>query len=192
MAGMVTIPRLFGRATGLPAEHASMTLPGGERVHLREGRSSDAHLVTRMFYRLSPTTVYHRLFVPAPQTAHWATRFAALVTAAAYTPGSVSRAALLAGEIIGFCNFVPSATAAHEAEMAIVVEDAWQGHGLGRALLAGLVAEARRFDISVFTATILGDNSRALRFVTHFFPRIVVHLVDREYEVRASLNLGAA
>jgi GNAT superfamily N-acetyltransferase len=92
--------------------------------------------------------------------------------------------------MVGFCNFVPSSTAAHEAEMAIVVEDVWQGQGLGRALLAGLVVEARRLDVAVFTATILGDNGRALRFVSKFFPRIEVHLVDREYEVRASLNMG--
>jgi GNAT superfamily N-acetyltransferase len=191
MAGMVTIPRLFRRASVLPAEHATFVLPGGERVHLREGRSSDGDLVARMFYRLSPTTVYHRLFVPAPPTPDWATRFTALAMASD-APASVSRAALLAGEIVGFCNFVPSATAAHEAEMAIVVEDAWQGQGLGRALLSGLVAEARRCDVSVFTATILGDNGRALRFVTRFFPRIVVRLVESEYEVRASLNLDAA
>jgi RimJ/RimL family protein N-acetyltransferase len=188
MAGMVTFPRLFGRASVLPAQPATMPLPGGVRVLLREGRASDSDLVARMFYRLSPTTVYHRLFVPAPQTPDWARRFAALAMAGD-APGNVSRAAILAGEIVGFCNFVPSTTAAHEAEMAIVVEDAWQGQGLGRALLTSLVAEASRLDVAVFTATILGDNSRALRFVTRFFPRIEVHLVDREYEVRASLNM---
>src|SRR5215469_4655985 len=170
MAGMVTFPRLFGRTTVLPAEHATLTLPGTQRIHLREGRASDCELVKRMFYRLSPTTIYHRLFVPAPQTPDWAARFAEL-TMATNVPGSVSKAALQAGEIVGICNFVPSATTAHEAEMAIVVEDAWQGKGLGRALLSGLVIEARRLDITVFTATILGDNSRALRFITRFFPQ---------------------
>jgi RimJ/RimL family protein N-acetyltransferase len=191
MAGMVTFPRLFGRTTILPAQHATVTLPGGQRIRLSEARASDSDLVKRMFYRLTPTTVYHRLFVPAPQTPDWATRFATL-TMAASAPGSVSKAAFQAGEIVGICNFVPSATTAHEAEMAIVVEDAWQGKGLGRALLSGLVVEARRLNITVFTATILGDNSRALRFVTRFFPQIEVRLIDREYEVRAILNIGEA
>jgi RimJ/RimL family protein N-acetyltransferase len=164
-----------------------MTLPGGEKVRVRAGRVSDRDLLARMFYRLSPTTIYHRLFVPAPQTPDWADRFAAL-TMASSNQGSVARAAFLRGEIVGFCNFVPSTAAAREAEMAIVVEDAWQGQGIGRALLTSLVVEARRTNVAVFTATILGDNGRALRFVTRFFPRTEVHLVDREYVVRASLN----
>jgi len=71
--------------------------------------------------------------------------------------------------------------------MAIVVEDAWQGRGLGRALMAELVEQARRRGVAVFIARILGDNARALRFVTRFFPGATVRWDGGEFAVRIPL-----
>jgi GNAT superfamily N-acetyltransferase len=136
-----------------------------------------------MFYRLSPNTIYYRLFVPAPPTPDWAARFAALAIPSEADPAAM--VALIHGEVVGCANFAD--TRPREAELALVVEDAWQRQGIGRALLTGLVEEARRRNVEVFNATILGVNSRALRFLTRFFPDADVHLVDREFAVRATL-----
>lgn len=162
------------------ADRGSILLSGGQVVQLRHAWPGDGDLVVRMFYRLSPSTIYYRLFIPAPQTPDWATRFAALAV-----PSEADRVvmvAVLEGETVGFANYADIRP--HEAELALVVEDAWQRQGIGRALLTALVGAARRRDVEVFNATILGENSRALRFLTRFFPGAEVHLQDREFAVR--------
>lgn len=62
----------------------------------------------------------------------------------------------------------------HQAEFAIVVSTAWQGHWLGTELLKRLIEIARREKVRVITAQILADNqsmldvSRKLGFTSHF------------------------
>jgi len=177
---MVTLPLLR------LADRGSLRLPGGQVVQLRSAWPEDRDPVVRMYYRLSPTTIYYRLFVPAPPTPDWAARFAALAI-----PSEADRGALVAfldGEVVGFANYAETSTGHHEAELALVVEDAWQRQGIGRALLAALVEEAARHEVGVFNAIILGDNARALRFLTRFFPWAEVRLEDREFAVRAALQ----
>jgi RimJ/RimL family protein N-acetyltransferase len=50
-------------------------------------------------------------------------------------------------------------------EIALVVEDAWQGRGLGRALLEALLDAARGRGIHRFTADVLVENERMLRLL---------------------------
>ena len=52
------------------------------------------------------------------------------------------------------------------AEISVLVEDAWQHHGLGRALIRMLTADAARRGIIVITATILSENGPARRLAT--------------------------
>ena len=49
------------------------------------------------------------------------------------------------------------------AEVAFLVEDALQGHGVGTLLLGNLVSAQRRRGITTFQAQVLGDNARMLR-----------------------------
>jgi GNAT superfamily N-acetyltransferase len=165
---------------------SSMVLPGGQVVQLRNAWPGDSTLVVRMFFRLSPSTIYYRLFVPAPQTPEWAARFAALAVPS--EADRVAMVALLDGEVVGFANYADTSKCPHEAELALVVEDTWQRQGIGRALLTALVEEARRQDVEVFNAIVMGENSRALRFLTRFFPWAEVRLEDREFAVRATLQ----
>jgi GNAT superfamily N-acetyltransferase len=140
-----------------------------------------------MFFRLSPNTIYYRLFVPAPQTPEWAARFAALAVPRE-ADRVVAMVALQGGEVVGVANYVDTSKCPHEAELALVVEDTWQRQGIGRALLTALVDEARRQGVAVFNAIVMGENSRALRFLTRFFPWAEVRLEDREFTVRATLQ----
>jgi len=52
-----------------------------------------------------------------------------------------------------------------EAEIALVVEDAWQGRGLGTILLAALLEHAESRGIPRFLAYVLADNHRMMRLI---------------------------
>ncbi|MFC6083360.1 GNAT family N-acetyltransferase [Sphaerisporangium aureirubrum] len=51
------------------------------------------------------------------------------------------------------------------AEMAVLVEDRWQGLGLGRALVGMLLTEARDLGFAEVKATMLSDNTRMRRLL---------------------------
>ena len=53
-----------------------------------------------------------------------------------------------------------------DAEIAVLVEDAWQHKGLGRALVRMLSAEAARRGIAVINATVLAENHPARHLAT--------------------------
>lgn len=159
------------------------TLPDGARLVLRPAVPGDNERLRRMFYRLTPTTVYRRLFLPVPQAPHWADHFVAL---GAMDQARRAMVALIADEVVGIANYARTTTR-DTAELAIVVEDAWQGRGVGRRLLARLAKEAADRRIGIFTARILGDNFRALRFVKRFFPGARIRWDDGEYTVRIRL-----
>jgi len=72
------------------------------------------------------------------------------------------------------------------AEVAFVVEDAYQGQGIGRRLMQKLVGEARRNGISEFVADVLPSNTRMLRLLEESGP-IRVRNVDGVDEVRVDL-----
>lgn len=57
-----------------------------------------------------------------------------------------------------------------EAEVAFLVEDAWQRRGLGRALARRLASEARRAGHDGLVALVQGDNDRAVRFARSIAP----------------------
>jgi RimJ/RimL family protein N-acetyltransferase len=173
-------------ACAIPDTPTAIALEGGALLRLRSASPGDNERLRRMFYRLSPASIYHRLFLPAPQVPHWAERFAALATCDGELRYAV--VALLGDEILGFANFGREVTTTREAELAIVVEDAWQGQGIGRMLIAAVVEQARRRAIGVLTARILADNDRALRLATRFFPDACVRWEDGEYALRICLE----
>jgi GNAT superfamily N-acetyltransferase len=65
-------------------------------------------------------------------------------------------------QLIGFAQY--ARVAPDRGDAAIVLEDAWQGRGIGRALALELVAAARAAGIAAFTSEILTENRRTLKF----------------------------
>ena len=87
------------------------------------------------------------------------------------------------GAGLGVARFVRLGHDRTRADVAVAVTDAWQGLGLGPALVELLASRAREEDVRFFTASTLGENRRALRMLRRFGFRAVgsaAGLVDLE------------
>lgn len=133
--------------------------------------TDDVDGLRRMFYRLSADTVYRRFFRPVHEPSESVLRFLCAVDHG-------RREALVAvspeGEIVAVARYDRLGDS-NEAEVAVVVEDAWQGQGIGALLVRKLGALAAARGLDVFTATMLGDNRAAAK---------LLHRVDDHPEVR--------
>ena len=135
-------------------------LDGG--LLLRLIRPDDEPRLVALYGRLSRHTAYQRFFAAMqrlpPDWAHflanvdYRTRLALVVE----RPD--------ADELVAVARYEPSGTEGI-AEVAFVVQDDWQGRGLGRLLLAELIAAAQTRGIRRFRAYVLADNYRMLRLL---------------------------
>ncbi|HWC07319.1 MAG TPA: GNAT family N-acetyltransferase [Gemmatimonadota bacterium] len=151
----------------------TVTLADGARVTLRPIHPDDESALTALYERLSPQTAYQRFFTVMrrlpPDWAH-------ILTNVDYD----RRMAIVAlgpdGELIGVARYTYD-TQADEAEIAIVIEDPWQGRGIGKRLLGELMGYAEGKGIRRFRAYVLGDNLRMLELI-----RRVTTVLDRRLE----------
>ena len=179
---MACMPLTAGSWCGRPE---AVTLADGATVQIRAALPGDEARLRRMFYRLSPNSIYFWMFVPAPKQPYWAANLARLAQVD-YTD-QYALVALVGGEIVGIARYDRGA-APEEAEFAIVIEDAWQARGLGKLLMRRLIAEADQQHISTFTARILGENRRALRLIGALFAQVQSHYLSGECLVRSPLT----
>jgi GNAT superfamily N-acetyltransferase len=93
--------------------------------------------------------------------------------------------ALVGDEIVGQAMYARQE--AHEAEMAIVVEDRWQSRGIGRLLLSRLAEEAGQQGIESFTGTVLGENRDALRFFSSVLLKAKFEIKNGMYNLHLPL-----
>lgn len=130
-------------------------------VHFRLIRPDDWRKLQRFHARLSPSTVQHRF--------HGAKRELSVPLAHTFADvDGVNDAAIVAttgtrGRIIGvarYCRLTPTT-----AEVAFVVEDAYQGRGIGHRLMRHLCELALANGVTVFVAEVLSDNTAMLRLL---------------------------
>jgi acetyltransferase len=137
----------------------TITLADGARVGIRPIRPEDAPALSALYARLSPETAYQRFFtVMRRLPPDWA-RILARVD---YDRRMALVAVDPAGELIGVARYTCEEPAL-EAELAVVVQDAWQGRGLGTVLLRELVRHGVARGITRYCAYVLADNGRMLR-----------------------------
>ena len=120
---------------------------------------ADTGRLLAMFHRLSAETIYRRFFTLLPSPPPAALR--RLVTVDHH-----DREALVAvhdTDIVAVARWDRIAAGSPEAEIAVVVEDAWQHRGLGHFLMRRLVTEAAQHGITFLTASVLTDNRPAMR-----------------------------
>ena len=152
-----------------PDGPATITLSDGAVVCVRPVTPADEARLRRMFYRLSPGSIYTWMFVPAPKLPERAAVLAAL--ARVDYERQYALVATAGNEIVGIARYDLEA-AQEEAELGIIIEDAWQARGLGTLLMRRLIVEASRHQITAFSARVLGENRRALRLIAALFASV--------------------
>jgi GNAT superfamily N-acetyltransferase len=70
-----------------------------------------------------------------------------------------------ADDVIGVARYVVVPDDPRSAEVAVVVDDDWQGLGIGRRLVAGLIGRARAEGIARLIAHVATDNRRVVDWV---------------------------
>jgi acetate---CoA ligase (ADP-forming) len=148
-----------GPRAGQPRE-ADVVLRDGTTVRVRPASPVDAAGIRLLFDRLSPDSRYLRFFSAAVDTAlvvHWAAdvdqvRKDGLVA----VTGTPER-------IIGHAGWGRDPERPDRAEVALVLDDEFQGRGLGTILLGQLAEGARARGVEVFTAEVLPGNYRMIQ-----------------------------
>jgi GNAT superfamily N-acetyltransferase len=135
-------------------------------VATRPVRPEDGALLRRMWPRLSRDTVYRRFHSPIRTLPDDAVRH--LVTVDHDCREAV--VGVVGGEVVGVARYDRSPTDPGVAEFAILVEDAWQGVGLGRQLLLALIDLAGRRGVRTLTASVQRDNDRVIGLIRQLLP----------------------
>ena len=144
-------------------ERKTIVLPDGVVITIRPIRPSDAPALQRLHSRLSEQSIYQRFFGPMKQLSSKRARYFA------HADG-VDRFALAAldpddpNEIIAVVRFHREA-GTDRAEYAALVEDRWQGRGLGRRLTQRLIDAARERGIRHLYGLVMPWNKRMLRLL---------------------------
>ena len=151
-----------------PADLArEVTCRDGVRVRMRPIRPEDAPRLQALHGRLSRESIYQRFFGATPRLpTPWA-RFLAEVDYRGRLALVLERGSDADPELIGVGRYEPT-TEPHTAEVAFVIEDQWQGKGLGTVLFTALLTAARDRGIRHFRADVLADNRRMLDLITRF------------------------
>jgi GNAT superfamily N-acetyltransferase len=132
-------------------------LADGSAAHVRDIRPSDADLLREFHARLSTPSIVFRYLGPHPaltdkEVAHFT------------NVDRTDRVALVVergGRIVAVARYDRS-PGDEEAEVAFVVQDTFQGLGLGTILLGQLAIIARRHGIRRFLADTFSENRRML------------------------------
>lgn len=137
------------------------TARNGQPVAIRLARPWDADNVAAMHGRCSEESRYERYFAPVSQ---W--REDQLRRLSGGHRGATLVAIIDSGDIVGLGNVFPEQPEGQRtAEIAVIVEDSWQGQGLGTSLLQHLIALARRMDFEEVAALVLATNTRMIRML---------------------------
>ncbi len=143
---------------------SELTLADGTRLFVRPIKPGDEPLLERLFYALSPHTVRMRFHASISAVSHEQLqrlcnidydRQMALIALANENGDemivAVARYAVTEGTTM--------------AEAAVVVQDDWQGRGIGTALFFRLIEAARQRGVTGFTAEVLTENEVVVRLL---------------------------
>jgi GNAT superfamily N-acetyltransferase len=160
----------------------SVVLPSGETVELHAMAGSDAAALLEFHHGLSAETTYLRFFNVHPELSVRELEHFTHVDHG-------DREALVAmhdGRIIAVGRY-DRCPGADDAEVAFVVTDAWQHHGLGSLLLRRLADLAARRGVRTLTAETLPMNRRMLDVFRHAGFPVTTSFADGVVHVTLSL-----
>lgn len=161
------------------------SLPTTELVIIRPMKLNDIPLLCAMHDRLSKESIYSRYFsVNKPsmtslvEQAHLSSCRGASYVAVLQNPPY---------EIIGVAYYICSSDDFGVAEPALLIEDRFQGNGLGWMMMEQLISTAREQAISVFQSYVLMTNQRILRILEKSGLPLGRHYRDGLFEIRLNL-----
>lgn len=161
-------------------------LADGSIVVLRRATDRDATGLRSFYLGLSPPTLFRRFMTPTPRLSD---RTIAYLTDVCRLDREVILVTV-GSRIVGEGRFHRLAGTA-DAEVALVVADDWQGHGIGPVLSDHLARLARLRGIESFTGTMLADNHAARSVLGSMAPGAGQRIRGGEIEFRAPLPSGA-
>ncbi len=174
---------LFDSGRHYPQELAFEQLFGDDlRVRFRAIRPSDVDEMRRLFYRFSDEAVYYRYFSPIKTMPH--ARMQEYVNIDYRT--TLSLVGLVGepgqGRIVAEGRYIRSPDQPY-ADVAFVVDEAFQGKGIASALFSTLVRIARERGLQGFRADVLATNRAMLKvFEKSSFP-LKARLESGAYEI---------
>ncbi len=143
----------------------SLTLPSGVEIPFRVIRPEDAPALQRLHGRCSERTIYLRFFGPMKKLSDEKARYFASTDGVDHF-GLVALDPQDQNEIIGVVRYART-PGDERAEYAALVEDRWQGEGVGADLTRRLIDEARDNGVRFFYALVKGENKRMLNVLRH-------------------------
>jgi RimJ/RimL family protein N-acetyltransferase len=135
-------------------------LVNGTQLRVRPIRAADTAALQAMHHHLSARTVYQRFFAVLPDLSpEQADRFT-------HVDGRQRYALVIEtpeGVLVGVGRYDRLPPDGHQAEIAVVIADAFQHHGLGTALVTMLTAHARAAGVTELVAEVLTTNRAMYR-----------------------------
>lgn len=142
----------------------TVMLKDGASARIRPIRPDDEPRLVDLYDRLSRHTAYQRFFTVMRRLPTDWYHFFANVDYVRRLALVAERETVAGPQLIGVGRYEPSEDP-DLAEVAFVVEDGWQGRGLGGVLLESVLRAADARGIRRFRAYVLADNYRMLRLL---------------------------
>ena len=160
-AGRMMAPNAYPR--NLQREVA---LKNGETLRIRPIRPDDEERLVELYNRLSRQTAYQRFFTVRPHLPPDWFHYFANVDYRRRLALVAERETVAGVEVIGVGRYEASGDEA-TGEVAFVLEDGYQGQGLGAVLLDAIVRAGTERGLKRFRAYVLTENHRMLRLLAH-------------------------
>jgi GNAT superfamily N-acetyltransferase len=139
---------------------------------IRQIEPDDWARLARFWPRLSEETIYRRFLAPQRRLPD------DLVHRLVEVDHKLRDAlvAIVDDEIIGVARYDCSTAEPASAEFALVVEDGWQGRGVGSRLLDEIITLTVRRGVHTLTASVLAENTQMLAMLRNRAPLIRLRL----------------
>jgi GNAT superfamily N-acetyltransferase len=157
-------------------------------VTIRPLRLGDVPLIDTMHDRVSKESLYSRYFTDHKPSLNSLFEQANLSS----SKGSAYVAALQSPEqeIVGLAYYLSKPEDMCVAEPALLIEDRFQGQGLGKIMMECLLREAQAHCVSYFKIFVLPANQRMLRILEQSELPTEIHYCDGLFQVWQYLDNG--
>jgi RimJ/RimL family protein N-acetyltransferase len=157
-------------------------LTDGTEILFRPILPTDDERFARLYHRLSPESLYRRFFAPVPRLQPAMVRHLVEVD----YQDRMAIVALVGDEVVGVARYdcLPPEQAdgvEGAAEVAVIVEDAWQGRGIATRLLWRLSAAARERGLRMFYAGVQAENRPMMGLLKVIADEVETRLEGNEY-----------